>query len=395
MFPKEIRSLLTHGTPCVLPWADLYMRSFDLKFIYSEMKSSRTITRTAGIVNLLLILKNASHFKKVGDVSGFTKTADVFEVTVESVARAVSRVFDPAQSGIPTRNFFVKSSAPFTEVLYLSNLVDPLSRLPETLSYYQGWRDIKPLRLVEMSDMPLTLDVSAQQLTFTNAPEGYGVFALDPSALIMKYLAYRKEFQIEGEYEDTTMVRYLVDTVLAPCLLPDSFALWMRNLYRTHVTNGLADYTPMDSYWPTSSNTVVGAGYDNFVRQLDQVKDGLTNKTLHADRVYWSLPVSPDNTPLASWILDLLETTPLPQQYQYQWIEGLAYFGWLELLILIARQGGKSSRYVNFIRTIWHDLNSWCNNHPWSMVKDASIQETVRLRVTGLLAIINADLKDT
>lgn len=394
MFPQEIRSQLTHGSPIVLPWADLYMRSFEPKMLYSRTKASHTVTRTSGIRHLLLILKNSRHFLPSADVVPATNTADLFEVSAESVARSVSRVFDPTQSGITNRNFFVASNSPFTEILYLSNLQDPLKILPATMSYYRGWRDVLPLRMVELSDMPLTLEIINQQIIYRYAPDGFGVFALDPAALILKYESYRREFALPNEDEDTTMVRYLVDDVINPCLLPDSFALWTRNLYRNIFASNGPAYSYMDTYWPTEATQIVGAGYPDFLRQLEQVKTNLENKTIHADRVYWSLPVSPDNTPLAEWLSDLMRTTGLPRQYQYEWIEGLAYFGWLETIWIIARQSGKSSRYTNFIRLIWHDLNSWCNNHPWTVVKDPVIQKYIQTKVTGLLKVITDDIKN-
>ena len=389
MFDTAFASLLTKESPRILQWADLYMKSFYPKQLYSGIKASHTVYRTNGIRHLLLILKNSRH----AYLPKGTASADQFDVTVESWARSVSRTFDPVQSGIVNRNFFVKSNAAFTEVLYLSNLVNPLKLLPADISYYSGWRDIKPLRMVESSAMPLSLNVDNQTLNYAYADTGYGVFALDPSALILKYESFRREFFQPGDTEDACMVRYLVSDVINPCLLSDSFALWMRNLYRNVLTEKDPTFSYSDSYWPTETTQIVGAGYVNFLEEMESVKKGLMDKSVHPNRILWSLPVSSDNTPLAQWIEDLNKTTALPDQYQYHWVEGLARFSWLELIWIIAKLTGDSVRYKSFARQLWHPLNQWVINHPWTSLKDRDLRDLIEKRATGMLAQLNRDIK--
>lgn len=376
MFDAVLKPILTNNSPRILQWADLYMKSFYPKQVYADIKASHTIYRTNGIRHLLLILKESRHFF----VPGYSVSAKQFEVTVESLARSVSRTFDPTQSGITNRDFFVKSSSPFTEILFLSNLVNPLSRLPSDIGYYTGWRNIRPLRMVEMSDMPLTFDVDNQTLNYRYATSGFGVFALDPAALILKYESFRREFSRPDDTEDATMVRYLVRDVIEPCLLNDSFALWMRNLYRNILTEQNPDYPYLDAYWPTETTQVVGAGYANFLREVEQIKDGLINKTVYADRILNSLPVSSDNIPLAIWMKDLQSTVTLPNQYQYQWVSGMMWFTWIETVWITMRLSGKSSRYRDFIRVLWHPLRQWGQTHPWTMVKDPFVQNYIKTR---------------
>ena len=390
MFDAVFKPILTNNSPRILQWADLYMRSFYPKQVYAEIKASHTIYRTNGIRHLLLILKNSRHFY----VPGYNRSDKQFDVTVESLARSVSRTFDPTQSGISNRDFFVKSGSPFTEVLFLSNLVDPMKRLPDDIGYYTGWRAVKPLRMVELSDMPLSLDVDNQLLNYRFAQSGFGVFALDPAALILKYESFRREFTVPGDTEDDVMVRYLVRDVIEPCLLNDSFALWMRNLYRNIFSEENPDYPYLDSYWPTETTQIVGAGYENFLGEVQKIKAGLANKTIYADRVLWSLPVSSDNTSVSQWIKDLQKNVTIPNQYQYQWVDGMMWFSWIELIWITMRLSGKSSRYRDFIRVLWHPLHQWCQTHPWSSVKDEFIRGYIQKRAEGMLTLLEHDLRD-
>lgn len=390
MFDTVLKPILTNNSPRILQWADLYMKSFYPKQVYADIKASHTIYRTNGIRHLLLILKESRHFY----VPGYSESAKQFEVTVESLARSVSRTFDPTQSGITNRDFFIKSPSSFTEILFLSNLVNPLSRLPANIGYYSGWRQIRPLRMVEMSDMPLSFNVDNQTLNYRFAPSGFGVFALDPAALILKYESFRREFSRPEDTEDSSMLRYLVRDVIEPCLLNDSFALWMRNLYRNILSEQNPDYPYLDSYWPTETTQIVGAGYQNFLREVGQIKDGLINKTLYADRVLNSLPVSSDNIPIAIWMKELQSNVTLPNQYQYQWVSGMMWFTWIETIWLTMRLGGKSSRYRDFIRILWHPLRQWGQTHPWTIVKDPFIQTYIRTRAEGMLALLEKDLAE-
>lgn len=391
MFDDAFSMALGFDSPRVLPWADLYMKSFLAKQIYATQKASHTVTRTDGIVYLLQILKQSRRYY----VPNQTQSARQFEVTVESLARSVSRILDPVQSGIMHRSLFVKSDKSFTEVLYLSNQMAPEKILPEDIGYYSGWREIKPLRMVELSPMSLTLNVDNQMLHYPYSGDGFGVFALDAAALILKYESYRREFAIDGETEDTTMVRYLVDTVIDPCLLPDSFALWCRNLYRSILAGQNPEYTYLDQYWPTEATQIVGAGYPNFLRDVESLKTDLENKNVSARRVLWSLPVSVDNIPLAQWYKDLTPAITLPNQIQYQWVNGLANFSWMELIWLTLRLTGRSAQYSSFIRVLWHPLTQWINNHPWSYIKNPQMQDYIKTRAMSMLAIIQDDLKKT
>lgn len=70
--------------------------------------------------------------------------------------------------------------------------VDTITRLPLEYEDWVHWRHIKPLRLWSHNSYELTTQLTNTAILFTEDYPSYAVFTIDPMALILKYVMWRK-----------------------------------------------------------------------------------------------------------------------------------------------------------------------------------------------------------
>ncbi len=243
------------GTPRILPryhkfLMSVYTRTEMMKdrFIKSDIGTSPSLTF---IKYMLLQLSEPRYIKD--DI------LDLYLEYIGSEAAMVSRKFDSTQSGVATqKNVFIKGDKTKEFMIPTNGIIgSEVSILDE----WDKWESIQPIKLLAHDSRELYVDFYGSQLEFKKDQPTFAVIGIDCKALLMKYIIYLREFNIDidNPHIDDFIIKHIL-----PFIYDDFTDVWITNtlvqvledspidtklisnvLSTSELTNGLAEVTDL------------------------------------------------------------------------------------------------------------------------------------------------------
>lgn len=303
-----------------------------------------------------------------------------------SITRDLEKPVDVRIGKHTTRSLFIHSKTPCYELITPSRRKNPLLDLPIGKPYsHPDWKTVKPLRISDMGPSDLSLRVYNDRIDYLRAGPTYAIYSLDCLALVTMFVAYYKAQKNVVDL-DQTILDFIHFEVIVPTLLNDSVALWLRNVYRQQ----LLFASPLESHtstiWDNVTIDVIGSDFTGAMVDVQHLKEDLKSQSISDLTALSSLLVTKDSQDIMSYYRDLYETTIVPEQQPYVWIDCLKNLAWLEFFLLVTSFVPDRPDAISFQRDLVRDVRLWTMMRAWQDVHSSVPYKTmIRAKLEGML----------
>jgi hypothetical protein len=307
-----------------------------------------------------------------------------------SILKDIEKPIDPRIGKTTTRNLFIQSRKPCFELMTPSRRKNPLSDIPLGQPYTDPrWRKIKPFRVVDMGPCDLVFKVDTDCLSYRHNGPSNVIYALDCYALVAQFVAYYRSLKSPVDI-DQVILDFIHYEVIVPTLLTDSVSLWMRNIYRQQLitnsrleshTSSISDYVNTDS---------LGSDFSGAMVDVQHLQNDLISESISGLAALSSLSISPSGESFTEYYRELFETTTLPDQQPYVWVDVLKNLNWWEIVLLVSSFSPSYPDIVSFQRDFTRDIRFWIMLKPWQEIPSSiPYKSLIRGRLEGMYNYLN------
>lgn len=381
MIGERFEKYLIPSPPRQLTRLQLFLTFIKLKIADNTARSNHLTPNGYGSRLLMDIVKLVDLDKVLSPGEPVQKSA----AYIFSMVKDLEKMIDVRVGRHTTSHLFVKSKTPCFELMTPSRRKNPLVEIPIELPYTNpAWSSIKPLRVSDMGVCDLKLNFQTDYLQYANRGPTHVVYALDCFALVCKFIAYYK-FRSPVVDREQALLDFVHDEVIVPAILNDTFAIWLRNVYKQQ----LISYSPLETHtatiWDNITTDTIGSDFSGAMQDIVQLKNDLINQSVTANVAMSSLLLTTDRRSFSTYYKDLYKTTTTPDQQPYVWVDCLKNLAWWEFIVLIASFLPGHPDTVSMQRDVTRDVHFWLAMKPWNEIKGSiPFKEMVRNRLEGL-----------
>ena len=250
------------GTPRILPRYHKFLLSVYTRvemmrerFLKSDIGTSPSLTF---VKYLLLQLSEPRYLKE-----------DILDLYIEyigSEAAMISRKFDTTQSGVETqRDIFIKGNKTREFMIPTNGII---GSEVSVLDAWDKWEAVQPIKILAHDSHELYVDFYGSQLEFKKEHPTFAVIGIDCKALLMKYIVYLREFNIDIDNPDIDT--FIIEHVLS--FIYDDFT----DIWITNTLVQVMEETPVDDKLMSSvlSSSELKNGLYEITDLLSKYKNG-------------------------------------------------------------------------------------------------------------------------
>lgn len=313
----------------------------------------------------------------------------VFDNIVMPIVHTAKTEFDPVLSSHNTTDLV--NSRGCKEFLFPVDNSNPIENLPIDQKW-EEWNSVQVLHMVDVDSEELSLLFYANAITFKLDHPVYAIFTLDVAALVMKFVAYLREYHktedgIPIDDLQGLSIKFIHRHVISQCFLRDELRLWFLKNYTNvlDVSLGRADgitalQPGRDTPWLSATNARVGSQYsavfNDFLKLCGDVKTG----SLSAPRLLNSM-VLPFGGTVQSQFLRLQTVSEFPNLRQYRWGEFMQNLPYLKIFIQVLTLYTDNPQVESTLRYLKRDMQVLFMSHPWRDIRVAGISELIEDRM--------------
>ena len=386
MLQDRFASYLKPTPPRSLPRLNLFLDFMTYKTNDAIFRSSHTTPNGYGSRLLVEIIKLAGLKQNIFSPTTALNTSQY----LVAIVRDLEKMIDVRIGKHTTKTLFIKSRTNCFELIIPVRRSDAITSIPFDKPYTDPqWRDIKPLRLVDLGASDLHFQVYDDHLTFYRRGPTHAVYTLDCVALVAKFIAYYKQ-QTSVDDPDQCILDFIHNDVIVPCLLNDALALWLRNTYRQQFISSSPLVSLTSTLWDTVNMDSIGADFSCDMVDVNHLKTDLIKKSLTDQTVFSSLLLTTRRQSFTDYFIDLQLTTRVSTSQQYIWIDCLKNLAWWEMMILVASLNTDNPDTLSLFRNVRRDLRYWVMMKPWTSISQSiPYHNTIRQRLEGLYEFTN------
>jgi hypothetical protein len=360
-----------------LPRVNLFVDYLGLKIKDGISRASYTSVNSYGARLLIEITKTV-------DLSEVLSMKDPSDYLL-SITKDLEKFIDVRTGKHTTKSLFVNTKQNCFELITPSRRRNPLQEIPLEKDYnHPEWSKIRPLRIIDMSACDLTYKVYNGRLDYYSRGPTYVVYSLDCFALVVKFLSYYKSTKHTNDL-DQLLLDFLHNEIIVPTLLSDSVALWLRNVYKQQLITSSRLESSTATIWDNVNIDTLGTDFSGAMVDIQHLKNDLRNENISTLTVLSSLIMSPDGSSFTDYYLDICETSMLPDQQPYVWVECLKHLAWAEFILLVSSYTPSLPDSVSFKKNLLRDIRFWLMMKPYQMIAGSiPYRNIIRAKLEGM-----------
>ncbi len=373
-------------TPRPMTRLHLFLSFLKTKQIEATKRSEYLTPNGNGTRLLTAILKTA-------DLEAMIRTDKYTDYIVNilyPMVKDLEKHIDVRRGNYTANKLFIKTKNACFEMITPVRTEYPLENIPFDVPYDDPrWNTIRPFRIVELGACDLTFSLHTDYLQYRKHGPTHAVYTLDCFALVTKFIAYYKS-RVTVPNFDQCILDFLHDDIIIPTLQEDSLALWLRNIYRSQFILNSPLESRTSTVWDAIVTDTLGSDFTGAMMDVHRIKKEIENNAISLRTLVSSLPLTTTNKSFSVYYTQLCDTTRIPRQQPYIWVECLKHLTWIETILLFTSFIPDHPESLTLRRQVRRDLELWVMMKPWQMISGSiPFRTMIRNRLEGLVTYLD------
>ena len=373
--------LFDSTTPRSLPHLSNYIDTLNVKRgIITDRYTDAVGYESPIVVLLRKILADADIPALLQRDSDFACYFDVLIYTDPDL----NSIFDAVTTGLTFTNTVIRNNPAHTEEFLIPvQCQDPPTDLPFDLGW-DAWREVKPIRLVDIDSLELTFQTYQDQIVYTKTYPSRAVFTIDVVALVLQYINFLRTVTPMLDQPE-----YLHRYVLIH-LLQDLEDIWLGNIYdavmKTPIVLHDRLHLDLNALFGDQYYGFVGSEFPIALREVLTLVDACRAGVVNPSVLLKSLRLSSSLIP--HYLRQLLQTTQISQRRQNAWTDYLKEIRWLSLIYDAYQLQPSFVGTKNLHTALKRDIPILYATRIWSNCHNTKIQHFIESDMKRLLNLV-------
>lgn len=333
---------------------------------------SRLFVEIIKLANLDTLLLPGDPYHRVGDY-------------LLSITKDLEKPIDVRIGKHTSQSLFIYSKSHCFELMTPSRRQNPLLEIPFQSPYDDPiWKTIQPFRISDMGTTDLRFQVFNDKLSYNHHGPTHVVYSLDCMALVAKFVAYYRAQKYVANL-DQCLLDFVHTEVIVPTLLKDSMALWLRNIYRQQLLSASPLESHTSTIWDVVNIDTIGSDFTGAMFDIQHLRTDLKNHSISHQTTMSSLILGTDNQSFTSYYKQLFNTTTVPNQQPYIWVDCLKHLSWWEFILMVSSFAPDYPDVISLKRDVLREIRFWIMQKPWQYIHNSIPYRTmIQSRLEGM-----------
>ena len=380
MLFRSINSYLLKNPPSrTMPHLKTYIETLNIR---RNILTGRYVDSVGYESNIVVLLRKILADADIPALLNKKTDLDCYFDTLIYTAQGLNSIFDAVTTGLKFYDMVIMRSSVYTnEFIIPVQCKDPIGTLPFDQGW-DAWKDVAPLRLIDVDSLELTQATYQDQIKFSKYPPTRAVITIDVVALVLQYINFLRESS-----QDLSQPEYIHQYVLIH-LLSDLEDIWLSNVYNeillqpmwtiNNVTNNLSKKIFGDKFWG-----FIGSEFNTALRELILFISMCHTGNISPPTLLASLPLSSKLVP--EYLQQLVDTTSTENHRQIFWMEYLRDIRWMKLMFNIYQLQPDFIAIKNLKTALRRDLPLLINQKFWNNCHDVKTGTFIQNDIQNLL----------
>lgn len=353
----------------------------DFLTMQRDYAQSRVQTFPSRNANGIALLERIISMADVDALHGISSDMRAWTAGIAPYTEDFNRMFNAVTLSHGVNSHFIRNETQgikCKEYLLAVSTTDPLMDFPFGQGW-DSWKDLRPLRLVNVDSNELTFHTFYDQLSFRNQPAIRAVITIDSGLLVMQYLKYL-EYAEQKNLPEISVAEYLHTYVVIPSLQKDALSLWLLKVYTRILRVDTGIYSPMDSYWESANYGRIGGWYNQTVEEVRDLATWVTSTQMLPCRFLSSLNM-PDGSNVNKAYHAFSRSVTVPAMTQYLWANMLISDPWNDLIFMLVQRQKQTPEFKTLRNMMRPEIQLVYAARPWSNIHDSVMAGSIRSRI--------------